>query len=135
MAERKWTCQRISKGKKCGIENPKRKLYCVACGKKRPPTKRPDHMKALDDPYEYFVAVNGGDFCGICGRVPEPGKKLHRDHDHRSGAARGVLCFPCNLQLKNGYTPEWHRAAADYLERAGLVEPASATAREAGAAL
>ena len=118
MAQRTWKCQRQAHGKKCGISNPKRKLYCIACGKKRPPTKRPDHMKALDIPYEEYVKLNGGEHCAICLREPEPGKRHHRDHDHQTGQPRGILCFLCNRQLKNGYGPEWHRAAADYLERA-----------------
>lgn len=117
MAARFWTCQRVAAGVKCGHRNPRRKHLCETCGKRRAATPRPAHLAALDLPYEHFVALNGAERCGICGTEPPPGKRLHRDHDHRTGMPRGVLCFPCNLQLKNGYTPEWHRAAADYLER------------------
>lgn len=88
------------------------------CGKRKPPRRRPDHLKALELPYETFVEINGGEQCGICGKVPESGKKLHRDHEHRGdGKPRGLLCFPCNLQLKHSSTVEWLRAAAAYLER------------------
>lgn len=118
MAARFWTCQRVAHGVKCGHRNPRRKHLCERCGKRRPATQRPAHLVALDLPYEDYVALNGGERCGICGVEPKPGKKLHRDHDHCSGTPRGVLCFPCNLQLKNGYGPQWLRAAADYLERA-----------------
>lgn len=115
---RTWTCQRVSEGVRCGHVNPKRKHLCEVCRKRRPATKRPEHMKALDLPYEHYVELNGGNFCALCGIEPEEGKKLHRDHCHKTGKPRGLLCFPDNLQLKNGYGPEWHRAAADYLERA-----------------
>lgn len=75
-------------------------------------------MSALDVPYEHYVELNGGEYCGICGKTPEPGKRLHRDHEHKGvGRPRGLLCFPCNLQLKHTSTVEWLRAAAAYLER------------------
>lgn len=74
-------------------------------------------MAALQLSYETYVEINDGEFCGICGREPESGKRFHRDHDHRTGKPRGVLCFPCNLQLKHSSTVEWLRAAASYLER------------------
>jgi hypothetical protein len=76
-------------------------------------------MAALDLPYSHYVEINGGEHCGICGRKPSAGQRFHRDHEHKGdGAARGVLCFPCNLQLKHTSTIQWLRSAADYLERA-----------------
>lgn len=121
-----WTCQRSSGGVKCRASNPNRLQKCARCGKRRPDRKRPAHLSALNLPYEYFVEVNGGEHCGICGKVPEPGKKLHRDHEHVGvGFARGVLCFPCNLQLKHSSSVAWLRAAADYLERAEQRRPAA----------
>jgi hypothetical protein len=114
-----WTCQRVTERVKCGHLNPNRKRKCERCGKTRPARKRPAHMSALDLPYEYYVQINGGEHCGICGRVPDPGKKLHRDHEHKGvGFARGLLCFPCNLQLKHTSTVTWLHGAAAYLERA-----------------
>jgi hypothetical protein len=38
-----------------------------------------------------MVAEQGG-VCAICGR-PDP---EHVDHDHETGAVRGILCFNCN---------------------------------------
>jgi hypothetical protein len=77
-------------------------------------------MKALEEPYEVFLEANGGvNRCGICGKEPP----LHRDHEHRGeGKPRGLLCFPCNLQLKHTSTPKWLRAAAAYLERAESLD-------------
>lgn len=119
MSQAYWICQRVTGGVKCGARNVKRARKCLACGKTRPARKRPAHMKALDQPYSVFLEANGGiERCGICG--VEPGqRKLHRDHAHEGdGYPRGLLCFPCNLQLKHTSTEEWLRAAADYLQRA-----------------
>ena len=117
---RTWKCQRSAGGVKCGATNPGRKRKCEACGQQRPPLSRPRHMAALDDvPYEEYVFLNGGEFCGICGRPPKPGKRLQRDHDHRGdGHPRGLLCFACNRWLRGFMTVEWLRKAIVYLERA-----------------
>ena len=43
---------------------------------------------------------------------------MHRDHDHRTGRKRGLLCFTCNRFILGKYaTAEKLRSAADYLER------------------
>jgi hypothetical protein len=120
MAERFWTCQRTTKGVKCGTRNPKRKHLCEACGKRRPASTKPAHTKVLELPYEAYVIANGGsEDCGICGRPPPEGGKHRRDHEHKGdGLARGLLCWTCNMALRDFATVEWLRAAADYLERA-----------------
>lgn len=54
--------------------------------------------------------------CAACGDEPKK-TLLAVDHDHKTGAIRGLLCPPCNTGL--GYfrdSPERLRAAADYLE-------------------
>jgi hypothetical protein len=120
MAERFWTCQRHSDGVRCAHVNPKRKHLCEACGKRRPATKKPAHMKALELPYEAYVIANGGsENCGICDRPPPPGKKHRRDHEHvGDGMPRGLLCWTCNLNLRGFATITWLKAAIAYLERA-----------------
>ena len=76
-------------------------------------------MAALDLDYAGYIALQGGEFCGICGKVPQPGeRRLDRDHEHSGhGRPRGLLCWSCNRQLRTWATVEWLRAAADYLER------------------
>jgi hypothetical protein len=119
MSMRTWTCQRVKSGTKCGHLNPGRKRKCEQCGKPRPARKRPAHFAALDEPYETFVLVNGGEHCGICGKVPSEGQnRLSRDHDHATGKPRGLLCWGHNLGLKRFHdNPDELRAAVTYLER------------------
>lgn len=58
-------------------------------------------------------AQNGG--CAICADVLDTPVV---DHDHETGAVRGILCPPCNLMI--GYAkdrPHVLIAAAEYLTR------------------
>lgn len=82
--------------------------FCRAC----------DHKKRIKKSYgiteseyqELFatrVAV-----CAICGGVNRDGRSLFVDHDHDSGAVRGLLCNLCNRGLGN------FRDSIDLLETA-----------------
>ena len=63
--------------------------------------------------YDRLVAAQGG-VCALC-RVRPPELV---DHDHLTGAVRGVLCSCCNQGLGNFRDDAaTARAAADYLER------------------
>lgn len=54
--------------------------------------------------------------CEICGKVQ--GQKLQPDHDHQTGALRGLLCTRCNTMLGYaGDSPEVLRGGAEYLLR------------------
>ena len=44
------------------------------------------------DQFNEIVASQNGT-CPICGKKP---KKFHVDHDHATGAVRGLLCLKCN---------------------------------------
>lgn len=53
--------------------------------------------------YDALLASQGG-VCAICGGPPRGksgilGVNYHIDHDHESGAVRGLLCGPCNAGL------------------------------------
>jgi hypothetical protein len=50
------------------------------------------------DPAEYTMILHEQDFrCAICRRQPR--YNLDVDHDHKSGAVRGLLCKLCNRRL------------------------------------
>jgi Recombination endonuclease VII len=113
-----WICYRQQDGQRCLTRNPMVKQKCVLCGGLRPAARRPKHMVALETEYETYVALNGGEVCGVCGRR-RTGKdrRLDRDHDHRTGQPRGLLCHKCNRLLASWVTPELLDAAAAYLRR------------------
>jgi len=70
----------------------------------------------LADYARMLEAQNG--VCAICGEPRPDERTLHVDHDHESGAIRGLLCFRCNNalgDLREEY--ELFRRAADYLDR------------------
>lgn len=116
-----WTCQRVDHGSKCRHLNPNRQSRCSRCGKRRPARKSPAHLSALKLPYEYYVQINGGEHCGVCGKRPGATRKLDKDHEHVGvGRPRGLLCWRHNKALEMfSDDPVLLRAAADYLERAG----------------
>lgn len=57
------------------------------------------------DTYDELLAAQGG-VCAICcgppkGRPGVSGTSYHIDHDHTTGAVRGLLCNTCNSGLGN----------------------------------
>lgn len=78
------------------------------------------------DDYNQLLGQQGG-VCAICGRSAEDGhsakkrmpkKRLSVDHDHSTGAVRGLLCSPCNTVLGlMRDDPALLTAAAGYLLR------------------
>lgn len=46
------------------------------------------------------LAIKQGGVCAICHRPPTDRKRrLHVDHDHKTGRIRGLLCLHCNVML------------------------------------
>jgi hypothetical protein len=73
--------------------------------------------------YDAMLEAQGG-VCAIC-RQPRPEERtLHVDHDHTTGAVRGLLCFTCNNALGDFRdSADLFHAAAAYLERDDELVP------------
>lgn len=60
--------------------------------------------------------------CHVCGVEPDI-RKLHLDHDHATGKARGFLCNHCNVGIgMAGDSPERLRQLAEYLESTRIAD-------------
>jgi hypothetical protein len=117
---RTWRC-------KCGQVNERKNSRCILigatgkrCTGKRPAKRIPKHREIMAVPYERWVE-QFGEVCGICGAKPSANRRLDRDHDHKTGAARGILCHSCNRRLWPGSTVDWHLNAAKYLDRSPIT--------------
>jgi hypothetical protein len=86
------------------------------------PTRKQQHAAFLRQARKRYdeLLERQGNVCAVCKRAPNPDQKrrFHVDHDHKTMTVRGVVCFRCNRALPSWVTPEWLRAAADYLEEA-----------------
>lgn len=72
--------------------------------------------------YERMLVDQQGK-CKICGtsEFHGPGKRPHIDHDHTTGAVRGLLCVRCNVLIGMAReNPEVFRKALQYLEVDGM---------------
>lgn len=68
----------------------------------------------LED-YNKMLAMQSG-VCMICGQEESNGKRLAIDHDHKTGAVRGLLCNHCNIGLGKFFDdPSLLTAAINYL--------------------
>jgi len=57
------------------------------------------------------------DKCAIC-QIELDWRKMHVDHNHKTGKVRGLLCYKCNVALGHfNDSPAIVRAAADYMTR------------------
>jgi hypothetical protein len=120
VAKRYWLCP------SCKTRNERTKRKCVGegCKRSRPAPRKPKHAVALDRSYEHYIEVaellHGIDdeSCCVC-RTPRSQHRRHdRDHDHKTGLPRGLLCVRHNQMLDSRTSPAELRALAEYLERA-----------------
>ena len=75
--------------------------------------KRATGLGVDDVEYTRRLEAQGGG-CAICGATPKT-RRLHVDHDHRTGAVRGLLCHRCNRALPTWITTTWLYSAAQYI--------------------
>ncbi len=121
-------CQRQQCGKPIPESRPRWSKYCSPeCKKKEMDARWRAKSPHYNRQYNYGMSVEQFDAllaaqdnrCAICGTTEWPGKGPHVDHDHGSGAVRGILCGNCNNGLGMfGEDPARLRAAAEYLEKA-----------------
>jgi hypothetical protein len=83
--------------------------------KARRTPKRATDLGITDQEYERLLGEQEGG-CAICGNPPKT-RRLHVDHNHRTGKVRGLLCFRCNRGLPTYATSEWLRNAYVYVLR------------------
>ena len=93
----------------------------------RRPTRTPEEQRAYDlkrnfnlsiRQYDALLVAQGG-VCAVCKEACPSGRRLAVDHDHATGAVRGLLCARCNPMI--GYAqddPSRLAAATAYLLRA-----------------
>jgi hypothetical protein len=82
--------------------------------------RKPARAKALgvtDAEYARLLAAQDG-HCALCPNTPKT-RRLHVDHDHKTGRVRGLLCYVCNKYLPASRDADWHRDAAHYLDGGG----------------
>jgi hypothetical protein len=112
----------IARVKRWQQENPERVNAYRRSRRLEPEVKRRERAGHLMRKYgmtlERYEAMldgqNGG--CAICGRAARENSSLHVDHDHSTGAVRGLLCFGCNDALADfNEDPEWLGNAIGYL--------------------
>lgn len=105
--------------------------YCLRCktaymrehyAKNRDRLVAADHRRRARSRYglsgEEYDALFADPRCGICLATQESlPRRLAIDHDHSTGAVRGLLCGPCNIAL-GGFrdSADLLRAALTYLE-------------------
>lgn len=78
-----------------------------------PRAKRPSELLPSGE-YEAMLAAQDG-HCALCPATPKT-RRLHVDHDHKTGAVRGLLCYRCNNALPAWMTRPWLDRAATYVE-------------------
>ena len=68
-------------------------------------------------PHEYELLLNAqGGVCAICKRPSPNGRRLAVDHNHNTGANRGLLCGACNMAIGLlELDPNWCDKAINYL--------------------
>ena len=93
--------------------------YCSLSCKNSAGAERRAAREMSPEEYQYRLAEQGG-VCALRKR-PDDRLNLARDHFHKTGAWRGLLCGRCNKALGLFRDdPELLRAAAEYVERGGV---------------
>jgi len=106
------------------VKTAQRRIWNAANRDKQIAANEKAHLKRYHgltvEQYRAMLAAQEGK-CGICEKTPDGAahcRKLHVDHDHATGAIRGLLCVSCNNGLgRFRDSPALLVKAAFYLNR------------------
>jgi len=108
---------------KRGIERAKARLGDSAYNRRRRDRRLNELYGIGIEDYDRILAGQGGG-CAICDKPPVlVGRMANRatlvvDHDHETGAIRGLLCNPCNLMMgRYDSDPDFVSRLLDYVQR------------------
>lgn len=80
------------------------------------PTKRTLSKYGLTQSQWYAMWTFQEGKCALCRKRFTQNRRACVDHDHRTGAVRGLLCSPCNYELGCLHDDAgWLQRAASYL--------------------
>lgn len=68
--------------------------------------RNPPAQRLTDAEYDTQLARQGGR-CALCPNTPKA-RRLDQDHNHKTGAFRGLLCASCNRVL--GYAEKYGKS-------------------------
>lgn len=110
---RKWQAEHrsavLERRRKARLANPQRYKEQI----RKENLKR--SFNITPEQYEAIFNAQGG-VCAICHRLPKPHRRLAVDHNHTTGANRGLLCSACNLSVGLlEMDPDWNEKALNYL--------------------
>lgn len=84
-------------------------------------------LKLLDKYYskygityaQYLSKLKEQNFkCELCGKHRNNfTRRMHQDHDHRTGKSRGIICYYCNRRRVGQLTLEWAEKVYKYLKK------------------
>lgn len=101
----------------------KAREYAKANRGRRANNHRRSRYGVDEERFESMLHEHGGR-CAICRKPCGTGTALSVDHDHESGAVRGLLCRKCNAGIGNlGDDPELVERALRYLQGQLVITP------------